>query len=112
MRKAVFALMGLSYIFLLLLAIPAKGVHAAASIVGKASAGAESYKRYCAGCHSVEPEHKLLGPSLYSEMKGPHRKTAKDVREIIVQGNGHMPRFGSLLSEQELSDLLAYIRTL
>jgi mono/diheme cytochrome c family protein len=112
MRKVVFALISLSYIISLVFAIQPGAAHAAVPAAGKADAGAASFKRYCAGCHSVDPEHKLMGPTLCSEMRGLHRKTTKDVRDIIVQGNGHMPRFGSLLSEQELTDLLAYIRTL
>jgi mono/diheme cytochrome c family protein len=112
MRKVVFALISLSYIISLVFAIQTGAAHAAVPAAGKADAGAASFKRYCAGCHSVDPEHKLMGPTLCSEMRGLHRKTTKDVRDIIVQGNGHMPRFGSLLSEQELTDLLAYIRTL
>jgi mono/diheme cytochrome c family protein len=111
MKRAVFVLIGMSYISLFFV-IPAETAHAVGPAAGKATAGAESFKRYCAGCHSIDPDHKLMGPSLCSEMKGPHRKTTKDVRDIIVQGSGHMPRFGSLLSEQELTDLLAYIRTL
>ena len=111
MKVVVFALIGLICISLPF-AFPAKVVHAGASTTGKVGAGADSFKRYCAACHSVEPEHKLVGPSLYSEMRGPQRKTTKDVRDIIVQGSKTMPRFGSLLSEQELADLLAYVRTL
>jgi mono/diheme cytochrome c family protein len=111
MKRIVFALIGLSCLSLSF-AIPVEAVHTGASAPGKVDAGAASFKRYCAGCHSVDPEHKLMGPSLCSEMRGPHRKTTKDVRDIIVQGSGHMPRFGSLLSEQELADLLAYIKTL
>jgi mono/diheme cytochrome c family protein len=111
MKRIVFALIGLTCISLPF-AIPAKAEHGGALAAGKVDAGAASFKRYCAGCHSVDPEHKLMGPTLCSEMRGSHRKTTKDVRDIIVQGSGHMPRFGSLLSEQELADLLAYIKTL
>jgi mono/diheme cytochrome c family protein len=111
MKRVVFALMGISYISLFF-SLPSETAHAVVPTAEKTGAGAESFKRYCAGCHSVDPEHKLMGPSLCSEMRGPHRKTTKNVRDIIVQGSGHMPRFGSLLSEQELADLLAYIRTL
>ena len=110
MKKVVFALISLSYIISLVFAIQTGAAHAA--VAGKADAGAASFKRYCVGCHSVDPDHKLMGPTLCSEMRGPHRKATKDVRDIIDQGSGHMPRFGSLLSEQELTDLLAYIRTL
>jgi mono/diheme cytochrome c family protein len=111
MKVVVFALVGLSYISLPF-AFSTKVVYAGVAPAGKAGAGAESYKRYCAACHSVEPDHKLVGPSLYSEMRGPHKKTTKDVRDIIIQGSKTMPRFGTLLSEQELADLLAYVRTL
>jgi mono/diheme cytochrome c family protein len=112
MQKVVFALISLSYIISLVFAVSTGAAHAAVPATGKADAGAASFKRYGAGCHSVDPEHNLMGPSLCSEMRGPHRKATKDVRDIIAQGSGHMPRFRSLLSEQELTDLLAYIRTL
>jgi cytochrome c2 len=68
MKVVVFTLIGLSCISLPF-AFPAKVAHVGVSITGKVDAGAESYKRYCAACHSVEPDHKLVGPSLYSEMR-------------------------------------------
>lgn len=109
--KVVFALIVLSYIALPF-AMASEVTHAEVPATGKAGAGVETFKRYCATCHSVEQDHKLIGPSLCSEMRGPHRKTPKDVRNMIIQGNGHMPSFGSLLSDQQLADLLAYLRTL
>ena len=85
MKKVVFALISLSYITSLVFVAPTGVAHAAVPVAGKADAGAASFKRYCAGCHSVDPDHKLMGPNLCSEMRGPHRKATKDVQDIIVE---------------------------
>ena len=51
-------------------------------------------------------------PSLYGEMKGPHAKTAAQVRQQTLVGQGLMPSFQNKLDDQELANLIAYIRKL
>lgn len=90
----------------------AQGAHAGKAAKGDAVAGAALYKRWCGMCHSTEAGVKIVGPSLHGEMKGPHAKTAADVRMQTEVGKGLMPSFKGKLDDRELADLIAYIRTL
>ena len=89
----------------------AQGAHAARHVAGDATAGQALFQRYCVMCHAVTPNTKIVGPSLYSEMRGPHAKSATAVREVIMHGKGQMPALGAQLSEKDIADLLAYVRT-
>ena len=77
---------------------------------GDAAAGETVFQHRCVMCHSLSPEVKIVGPSLYGEMRGPHAHTAGYVRETIVNGKGQMPPMGKQLSDAELADVLAYLR--
>lgn len=91
--------------------LQAQATHASKrAAVGDAEAGQEIFQRRCIMCHSLSPGVKIVGPSLYSEMRGPHPHTAAAVREIIVNGKGQMPAMGKQLTDQEIADVLAYLR--
>ena len=84
--------------------------HAAKRVTGDPETGQQTFQHNCVMCHAVTPDTKIVGPSLYSEMRGPHAKSAAAVRDIIVHGKGQMPAMGSKLSDQDIADLLAYVR--
>lgn len=88
----------------------AQAAHASKKGAGDAETGEAVFQRRCVMCHSLTPEVKIVGPSLYSEMRGPHAHTAAAVRETIVNGKGQMPPMGKQLSDQEIADVLAYLR--
>lgn len=88
----------------------AQTVHASKHAAGDAEAGETNFQRRCVMCHSLSPGVKIVGPSLYSEMRGSHAHTAASVREIIVNGKGLMPTMGKQLTDQEIADVLAYLR--
>ena len=88
----------------------AQAAHAAKH-VGDAEAGQATFQHLCGMCHAVTPDTKIVGPSLYSEMRGPHARSAAQVRQVIVNGKGLMPALGPQLSDVDLANLLAYIRT-
>ena len=90
----------------------AQTAHASKAAKGDVVAGAALYRRYCGMCHSTEPGVKIVGPSLHGEMKGPHAKTAAQVRAQTEVGKGLMPSFKGKLDEVEMLSLLAYIRSL
>ncbi len=81
------------------------------------AAGREVYVNDCGGCHYPNSSAPLHGPGLFAVLRNPYLPSgapANDdrVTEVILQGRNMMPRFGSVLSEQQLSDLLAYLHTL
>lgn len=88
----------------------AQATHTGSKTAGDATAGEAVFQRRCVMCHSLSPEVKIVGPSLYSEMRGPHARTAAVVRETIVNGKGQMPPMGKQLTDQEIADVLQYLR--
>lgn len=84
---------------------------------GNAKAGKPLFTSYaCAGCHSLDGS-KLVGPTL----KGIGGRADKAfLKQSIVEPNAvitkgfpaAMPSFAGMLNEQQLEDLLAYLKTL
>ena len=98
------------------LAIPFLAAHLAgaqeATAATHAAAGEHLFKQYCSACHSTEPEKKIVGPSLHAEMKGAApKKTAAQVKTIIMNGNGTMPPFKTQLLPADIENLVAYLKT-
>ena len=82
------------------------------------AAGRKVYDDYCDRCHEPYSSHGKKGPPL----KGVFKKSylplsglpANDDRvgEIVRLGRSKMPGFGQVLSDQQVTDLLAYMKTL
>jgi mono/diheme cytochrome c family protein len=71
----------------------------------------------CARCHYPNSEHPLHGPGLqglYRQRYLPSGAPANDDRitAVILRGHGMMPAFGNTMDQQQLDDLLAYLKTL
>lgn len=94
------------------------GAVAVPDVPGDAAAGAVVYERHCAGCHGVGGIGvQGAGPSLLDERYGPSLLDDRAAVRAIVEGApeeawnlGPMPRTRGL-SEQDLADLLAYLRS-
>ena len=81
------------------------------------SSGHQVYMARCAGCHYPNSEDPLHGPGLqglYKKKYLPSGAPANDdrVTAVILRGRNMMPAFGNNLDDQQLADLLAYLRTL
>jgi|ERR1041385_2353881 mono/diheme cytochrome c family protein len=79
--------------------------------------GASTFRKTCAGCHGMDargthppgfktPPRNLTDPELQT------RLSDAAIKETIVYGKGQMPNFGALLSDQQIDDLVRYIRSL
>ncbi len=90
----------------------AKGSGARVHASGSAADGQVVFQHACVMCHAVQPGVKIVGPSLASVMRGPHAVPAGTVRGIIVNGKGKMPAARGRLSDKEIADVLAYLKTL
>lgn len=75
------------------------------------------FMRACAGCHGPDargtrppgfavPPRDLTDPELQARLGD------DAIRETIRYGKGQMPPFGAALSDQELSNVITYVRTL
>ncbi len=79
--------------------------------------GRNVFDAQCARCHEPYSSRGLHGPSLrnlYKRQYLPSGMPANDERviEVIIRGRAKMPAFGNSLSNEQLSSLLAYLKTL
>ena len=69
------------------------------------------YQRNCAKCHGKTAEGRHFGgPSLISEKI--HASSNDDLRNLITNGKGRMPKYTSKLSPEEINTLVQQIKAL
>ena len=67
------------------------------------------YKRDCAKCHGKTAEGRHFGgPSLVSEKTA--AMSADDLRNMITNGKGRMPKFAGKLTPEEIDTLVQQIQ--
>ena len=82
------------------------------------ASGRRVYDQFCDRCHEPYSTRGKNGPGLKGIFKKPYMPLsglpANDDRagDIIRFGRGKMPGFGQTMTQQELTDLLAYMHTL
>jgi len=81
------------------------------------SRGRRTFNLHCVVCHPAYSSHGDKGPGLKDLYKKPYlpsglTATDEHVEQSIVRGRNMMPRFGELLDDQQLADLMAYLHTL
>jgi mono/diheme cytochrome c family protein len=79
--------------------------------------GHDVFQVYCAACHYDRRSGSLHGPSLLGLFKKPAlpsgaAATTERVTATIVHGRNNMPALGNKLSQDEIDDVLSYLRTL
>ena len=77
--------------------------------------GAAVYQMHCARCHRPNDTHPLNGPGLQAITKVPAMPsgappTDERLTAVILRGRGMMP--ATSLTDAQLQDLLAYLKTL
>lgn len=79
--------------------------------------GQRAFARHCASCHGPDgagrpmpglstPPTNLAAPAFQSS------RSDADLREVLMNGKGAMPPLGRLLSENEVTELIRFVRTL
>ena len=86
------------------------------SATGDVAKGKETFEQ-CAVCHNVDTDEKKMGPSLkglYKKKTLSNGTTVNDanVKAIIDAGGNGMPAYADMLSGEEKTHLLAYLKTL
>jgi mono/diheme cytochrome c family protein len=81
------------------------------------AAGREVFDKVCAQCHNAYSSSSSKGPTLKGVFKKqflPSGLPSNDqfVGRTIMGGRGMMPPLGNVLSQDDLSALLAYLHTL
>ena len=89
---------------------------------GDASIGKQVFEANCLLCHNADSSEANIGPGLKDLFHWPPHKLADGtehkehtvaiIRDQIVKGSSTMPPAGAALSEEEITNLIAYLQTL
>ena len=126
MQEHLFKVIHVSFILVLALVLPGTAISWAKSKTGlspAAKGGQKVFQQNCAMCHFANQAKKKIGPGMKGilknkELPDSHQAaTVANVREQIEKGNPQgkpmpMPPFGSKLSKSDMSNLIAYLKTL
>jgi mono/diheme cytochrome c family protein len=84
-----------------------------AAPVAPAQGGSAIFQKRCFMCHNKQrgDDSPFGPPNLYTAFHGKPPLTAKAAETIIVNGKGQMPAFRAILSETEIRQVIAYLRT-
>lgn len=71
----------------------------------------------CSSCHNADSTEQKMGPGLKGLFKkdklaNGKKPTEANIKAQVEEGGGGMPAYKDLLSDQEKTDLLAYLKTL
>jgi mono/diheme cytochrome c family protein len=93
-----------SSLFFVFLAASAQTPPAAASLTAN-----PVYEKNCAKCHGKTAEGRFMGgPSLIAEKTT--ATSAEDLRNIITNGKGRMPKYTGKLTAEEIDTLVQQIK--
>jgi len=86
------------------------------SATAEGSGAAATFKSKCTLCHGADGAGQTtLGKQLQAanlRSKDVQKKSDAELRKTIHDGNGNMPPFGDQLSDEQISGLVQYVRTL
>ena len=88
----------------------------AADKKGDPAKGKEVFEQ-CGVCHNTDTDEKKIGPSLKGLFKRDVLKNGKkvtddNVKAVINTGGNGMPSYADMLSEEEKTNVIAYLKTL
>jgi mono/diheme cytochrome c family protein len=100
-----------------LLSLGVLGVACAPADQTPVGRGARVFQRTCSGCHGadgrgvmrlglVKPPRDLTNPEFHAQV------TDEQLRSVIRTGKNQMPAFGGLMGDEDLRNVIAFIRTL
>lgn len=77
------------------------------------AAGQEVFNKNCLACHSIIEGQVGVGPNLKGETKkATGKKTPAEIKVILKNGkNGKMPAWEGKLSDKEMDEVIAYLKT-
>ena len=93
------------------------GCHSATRLTPQQAEGKHLYGGRCAHCHEENDLNlKKTPPDLHgvfrrSALPGGAAASDAEVRRVVLAGKGMMPAFAGRFTEEQMSDLLAYLHT-
>lgn len=92
------------------------GASASLGLAQSASnSAASTYKTNCVSCHGPDGRGSVVGKSLHAadfHSAQVQQQSDAQLAEVVGQGRGNMPAFGTRLSKDQIEALVKYIRTL
>jgi cytochrome c len=91
---------------------------AASKSSGVAAKGKEVFDQKCSICHFADSDGKKIGPGLKGISKrgtftvNNNKVTDATLKDWIENGDSLMPPFKEALDEQQIKDVIAYVKTL
>lgn len=84
---------------------------------GDTAKGKSTFEGQCSVCHASATSEKKMGPSLKNLFKNGKlangkKPTEANVRAKIDEGGSGMPAYKDMLSDEDKSDLIGYLKTL
>ena len=86
---------------------------------GSATKGKELFDQKCGICHFADSDAKKIGPGLKGLYKrgtftvnNNNKVTDDNLKTWIENGDSLMPPFKDVLDEQQIKDVIAYVKTL
>lgn len=85
---------------------------------GSATKGKDVFDQKCAMCHNADSDQKKIGPGLKGLFKrgtftvNNSKVTEQNLKTWIENGDSLMPPFKEALDEQQIRDVIAYVKTL
>jgi cytochrome c6 len=73
--------------------------------------GVKFYTKHCQNCHGATGVAQMPGVPDFSRSQGLLRSD-NDLLQFIRNGSGMMPAYRGLLSDRDILDVIAYLRTL
>jgi mono/diheme cytochrome c family protein len=89
-----------------------------AATKGSATKGKEVFDQKCGICHFADSDAKKIGPGLKGISKrgtftvNNNKVTDDNLKTWIENGDQLMPPFKDVLDEQQIKDVIAYVKTL
>ena len=79
------------------------------------NSAASTYKTNCVSCHGPDGRGSVVGKSLHAadfHSAQVQQQSDAQLADVVGQGRGNMPAFGTRLSKGQIDALVKYIRTL
>jgi cytochrome c6 len=79
------------------------------------NSAASTYKSNCVSCHGPDGRGSVVGKSLHAadfHSAQVQQQSDGQLADVVAQGRGNMPAFGTRLSKDQIDALVKYIRTL
>lgn len=94
-----------------LIVVLAGGLMAACAAPVMAQDAAATFKSKCAMCHGADGKGGKMGTKDFASPEVQKQSDA-ELAAAIANGKGKMPKYGDKLKENEISELVTYIRGL